>query len=40
LGAQILRDLGVQSIRVLSTSERSYIGLNGFGIAVLGTEQI
>ncbi|MBO0237219.1 GTP cyclohydrolase II, partial [Vibrio parahaemolyticus] len=31
LGAQILRDLGVVSIRNLSSSSRSYVGLSGFG---------
>ena len=36
LGAQILRDLGIVSIRNLSTSSRSYVGLSGFGIDLLG----
>ncbi len=34
VGAQILRDLGVSSIAILSTRERSYVGLGGFGINV------
>lgn len=34
VGAQILRDLGVMSIAVLSTRERDYVGLTGFGIEV------
>ena len=38
LGAQILRDLGVHSIRNLATSARSYVGLSGFGIELLGDE--
>ncbi len=38
LGAQILRDLGVKSIRLLSSRERHYVGLEGFGIAIDGTE--
>lgn len=38
LGAQILRDLGVTSIRMLSTKERRYIGIDGFGIAIDGTD--
>ena len=38
LGAQILTDLGVKSIRVLSSRERRYVGLEGFGITVAGTE--
>ncbi|BDA83280.1 3,4-dihydroxy-2-butanone 4-phosphate synthase [Aureimonas sp. SA4125] len=37
VGAQILRDLGVRSISVLATQERSYVGLTGFGIEVAGT---
>jgi len=40
LGAQILKDLGVTSIRNLATSSRSYVGLSGFGIELLGQEQI
>ena len=38
LGAQILKDLGVRSIRVLSTKERQFRGLAGFGVEILGTE--
>ena len=38
LGAQILRDLGVKSIRLLSSRERRYVGLDGFGIAIEATE--
>ncbi|MBZ8133415.1 3,4-dihydroxy-2-butanone-4-phosphate synthase [Afifella sp. IM 167] len=38
LGAQILKDLGVQSIRLLSTRERRYVGLRGFGIEIEDTE--
>ena len=40
LGAQILRDLGVASIRNLATSNRSYVGLSGFGIELLSEEHI
>ena len=40
LGAQILRDLGVVSIRNLSTSSRAFVGLSGFGIALEGTETL
>ncbi len=40
LGAQILRDLGVVSIRNLATSSRSYVGLSGFGIEILGEEAV
>jgi 3,4-dihydroxy 2-butanone 4-phosphate synthase/GTP cyclohydrolase II len=38
LGAQILRDLGVTSITLLSSSERTYVGLSGFGIEIVATE--
>ncbi|ALN73925.1 3,4-dihydroxy-2-butanone-4-phosphate synthase [Aureimonas sp. AU20] len=34
VGAQILRDLGVDSIAVMSTTERDYVGLTGFGIEI------
>lgn len=40
LGAQILKDLGVTSIRNLATSSRSYVGLSGFGIDLLSQEPI
>ena len=38
LGAQILRDLGISSIRLLTSSKRTYVGLAGFGIEILSTE--
>ena len=38
LGAQILKDLGVASIRLLASRERHYVGLEGFGIAISATE--
>ncbi len=38
LGAQILRDLGVTSIRLLATRSRQYVGLGGFGITIAATE--
>jgi 3,4-dihydroxy 2-butanone 4-phosphate synthase/GTP cyclohydrolase II len=38
LGAQILRDLGVKSIRLIASRERRYVGLDGFGIAIEATE--
>ncbi|GMA74906.1 hypothetical protein GCM10025880_13230 [Methylorubrum aminovorans] len=40
LGAQILRDLGVVSIRNLSSSSHAYVGLSGFGIRIAGTEDV
>ena len=38
LGAQILRDLGVHSIRLLASRERHYVGMEGFGIRIARTE--
>jgi 3,4-dihydroxy 2-butanone 4-phosphate synthase/GTP cyclohydrolase II len=40
LGAQILRDLEISSIRLLSTRARTYIGLAGFGIEIVATEAL
>ena len=40
LGAQILRDLGVTSIRLRSDSPRKYVGLSGFGIEISAVEGI
>jgi 3,4-dihydroxy 2-butanone 4-phosphate synthase/GTP cyclohydrolase II len=40
LGAQILRDLDVSSIVNLSSTPRSYVGLSGFGIELVGTEPL
>jgi 3,4-dihydroxy 2-butanone 4-phosphate synthase/GTP cyclohydrolase II len=37
LGAQILRDLGVSSIRLVTSSNRHYVGLSGFGIEIADT---
>ncbi len=38
VGAQIIRELGIRSIRLLAKHERSYVGLSGFDIELLGTE--
>ncbi len=38
LGAQILRDLGVKSIRLISSRERRYVALDAFGITIESTE--
>ncbi|QGZ36345.1 3,4-dihydroxy-2-butanone-4-phosphate synthase [Stappia indica] len=38
LGAQILKDLGVNSITLLASRQRRYVGLEGFGIAIESTE--
>ena len=41
VGAQILRDLGVSSIRNLATTApRAFVGITGFGIELLGSESI
>ena len=40
LGAQILKDLGISSIRLLTSSKRTYVGLAGFGIEIVATEPI
>jgi 3,4-dihydroxy 2-butanone 4-phosphate synthase/GTP cyclohydrolase II len=40
LGAQILKDLGISSIRVLTSSKRTYVGLGGFGIKIVTTEML
>ena len=37
LGAQILRDLNVTSIRLISNTNRHYVGLSGFGIEISET---
>jgi 3,4-dihydroxy 2-butanone 4-phosphate synthase/GTP cyclohydrolase II len=38
LGAQILRNLGVSSIRLRTNAPRKYVGLQGFGIEITGIE--
>jgi 3,4-dihydroxy 2-butanone 4-phosphate synthase/GTP cyclohydrolase II len=40
LGAQILKDLGISSIRLLASTQRTYVGLGGFGIEIVATEPI
>ena len=40
LGAQILRDLRISSIRLYATRSRSYVGLAGFGIEIESTEPL
>jgi 3,4-dihydroxy 2-butanone 4-phosphate synthase/GTP cyclohydrolase II len=39
VGAQILRNLGVASIRLRTKAPRKYVGLSGFGIEITGTEE-
>ena len=40
LGAQILKDLGISSIRLMASTKRTYVGLGGFGIEIVSTETI
>jgi len=40
LGAQILRDLCISSIRLFATRSRTYVGLAGFGIEIESTEPL
>src|SRR5690606_18852879 len=40
LGAQILKDLGITSIRLWAQRERHFVGLEGFGIEIIDTEII
>jgi 3,4-dihydroxy 2-butanone 4-phosphate synthase / GTP cyclohydrolase II len=40
LGAQILKDLGISSIRLLTSAEHHYVGLAGFGIEIAASEPI
>ncbi|PCH82592.1 MAG: 3,4-dihydroxy-2-butanone-4-phosphate synthase [Hyphomicrobiales bacterium] len=40
LGAQILADLGIESIRLLASRKRHYVGLDGFGIEIKATDII
>jgi 3,4-dihydroxy 2-butanone 4-phosphate synthase/GTP cyclohydrolase II len=37
VGAQILRDLGVRSVALMTTAERQYVGLGGFDIEIAET---
>ena len=37
LGAQIVRNLGIQSIELIASRERHYVGLEGFGIEISET---
>ncbi len=40
IGAQILRDLGVTKMRLMTNSERKRIGLIGYGLEVVGYEDL
>ncbi len=38
VGAQILRDLGVSKLRIISGREVDYVGVEGFGLSLVATE--
>jgi 3,4-dihydroxy 2-butanone 4-phosphate synthase / GTP cyclohydrolase II len=38
VGAQILRDLGAKRIRILAAREVDYVGIQGFGLDLVGTD--
>ncbi|MFT6077066.1 MAG: 3,4-dihydroxy 2-butanone 4-phosphate synthase/GTP cyclohydrolase II [Rickettsiales bacterium] len=40
IGAQILLDLGIQNMRLLTNSEKSVIGLEGYGLKICGYEKL
>jgi 3,4-dihydroxy 2-butanone 4-phosphate synthase/GTP cyclohydrolase II len=40
LGAQILKDLGITSIRLRTSAPRTYVGLSGFGIEINAFEEV
>jgi 3,4-dihydroxy 2-butanone 4-phosphate synthase/GTP cyclohydrolase II len=40
LGAQILKDLGINSIRLVTSKKMTYVGLGGFGIEIVSTEAV
>ncbi|WP_395697326.1 3,4-dihydroxy-2-butanone-4-phosphate synthase [Methylocella sp.] len=40
LGAQILRDLGITSIRLQTSRPMTYVGLSGFGVEIVSSEGV
>ncbi len=40
IGAQILRHLGVRSMRLLTNNPRKFVGLEGYGLSVTSTEPL
>lgn len=40
IGAQILRDLGVRTMRLLTNNPRKFVGLQGYGLSVSATEAL
>jgi 3,4-dihydroxy 2-butanone 4-phosphate synthase / GTP cyclohydrolase II len=37
IGAQVLRDLGVRTMRLLTNNPRKFVGLQGYGLSVIAT---
>ena len=40
IGAQILRDLGLSSIRIMTNNPRKLVGLDGYGLTITGREPL
>lgn len=40
IGAQILRDLGIHTMRLLTNNPRKFVGLQGYGLAISSTEPL
>jgi 3,4-dihydroxy 2-butanone 4-phosphate synthase/GTP cyclohydrolase II len=40
IGAQILRDLGLSQIRIMTNNPRKLVGLEGYGLAITGREPL
>lgn len=40
IGAQILRDLGIRAMRLLTNNPRKFVGLQGYGLSVSATEAL
>ena len=40
IGAQILRDIGVRNMILLSNVERTIVGLEGYGLSVVGRRKL
>ncbi len=37
IGAQVLRDLGIRTMRLLTNNPRKFVGLQGYGLSVVAT---
>ncbi|MCW9046059.1 MAG: 3,4-dihydroxy-2-butanone-4-phosphate synthase, partial [Alphaproteobacteria bacterium] len=40
IGAQIIRDLGVKNMTLLTNTKRNIVGLEGYGLRVVGQKRI